>query len=96
MRLSTEQIAALREVVRAVAGEHAQIVVFGSRLDDARRGGDLDLLIESDRPLGPLDRARIKMRLEDRLGLPVDIIVHTRGRPMTPFQRIALETGIAL
>jgi len=96
MRLSNEQIAALREVVRAIAGDDAEIVVFGSRLDNARHGGDLDLLIESDRPLGPLDRARIKIRLEDRLGLPVDVIVHTRGKPMTPFLRIALETGVAL
>ncbi len=93
MRLSAEQIGAILEIVRAIAGDHAQVMLFGSRLDDARRGGDVDLLIESDRPLGPLDKARIKLRLEDRLGLPVDVIAHTRGQPMTPFQRIAFESG---
>lgn len=96
MRLSEEQKQAIREVVLPAAGEGAQIILFGSRLDDARRGGDIDLLIESDRSLGLLDRVRIKMRLEGRLGLPVDVIVHRRGQPFTPFQRIALETGVTL
>lgn len=96
MRLSAEQQKAIRDVVLSLAGERARIVVFGSRLDDFGRGGDIDLMIETDRKLGVLDKARIKMQLEGRLGLPVDVLAHMRGKPMTPFQRIAHETGIAI
>ena len=96
MRLNAEQKEAIREVVLSLAGENAQTMVFGSRLDDTRRGGDIDLMIESDRKLGSLDKARIKMQLEGRIGLPVDVLIHTRGSSLTPFQCIALESGVAL
>lgn len=96
MRLSAEQQQAIREVVHAIAGEGARIMVFGSRLDDARRGGDIDLLIESQRKLCVLDKARLELRLEGRLGLPVDVLVCTLGSPLTPFQRIARDSGVVI
>jgi predicted nucleotidyltransferase len=51
MRLSTDQIAHIREVVRQEAGPAARVRVFGSRLDDPRRGGDVDLLVELECPV---------------------------------------------
>jgi predicted nucleotidyltransferase len=96
MRLTAEQQGIIREIVHSHAGASADIVLFGSRLDDARHGGDVDLLIESDRPLGLLDRARIKLRLEAHLGLPVDVLTVKRGEPLSPFQRIARETGVVI
>jgi len=96
MRLSVEQQEIIRKVVVSLAGENVRIVVFGSRLDDTKRGGDIDLMIESDCKLGLLGKTRIKMQLEGRLGLPVDVLTCVRGKPMTPFQRIASETGVAI
>jgi len=46
MRLSTEQINTIVTTSRAVAGLDAIIWLYGSRLDDTRHGGDIDLLIE--------------------------------------------------
>jgi len=96
MRLSAEQQQAIREVVLAVAGDGARILVFGSRLDDTRRGGDIDLLVETQKPLGVLDKAKLKLRLQGRLGLPVDVLVCMRGQSLTPFQRIARDSGVAI
>jgi len=96
MRLTPEQQQTIREVVLALAGQNSRIVLFGSRLDDAGRGGDIDLMIEADRVLGLLDRARIKLRLEGHLGIPVDVLICTRGEPLSAFQRIARDTGIVL
>lgn len=42
MRLTPQQIQGIRQLVRNVAGEAARIRVFGSRLDDRARGGDID------------------------------------------------------
>lgn len=94
MRLSPEQTLCITRTVLALAGTSAEAFLFGSRLDDMARGGDVDLLLETDTHLSLLDRARIKMELESLLGLPVDIVAHTRGQAPTPFQRIA-QAGAA-
>lgn len=89
MRLSTEQTRQITRTVSQLTGGSADVYVFGSRLDDTARGGDIDLLLESAAPLGLIQRARIKMELEAQLGLPVDIIEHVRDTPATPFQSLA-------
>ncbi len=45
MRLTPTQIDAIKNAAHAVLGEGAQVSLFGSRVDDARRGGDIDLYI---------------------------------------------------
>jgi predicted nucleotidyltransferase len=70
MRLSTEQTRQITRTVSQLTGGSADVYVFGSRLDDTARGGDIDLLLESAAPLGLIQRARIKMELEAQLGLP--------------------------
>jgi len=89
MRLSREQVICIRRTVSTRAGKGAEVLLFGSRLDDAAKGGDVDLLVETDTHLSLLDRAYIKMELENLLDLPVDIVAHTRGEKPTPFLRIA-------
>ncbi|MBS3934745.1 MAG: nucleotidyltransferase domain-containing protein [Sulfuritalea sp.] len=96
MRLTPEQIRIILNTVHAQAGPAARVVVFGSRLDDRRRGGDLDLLIESSPALDLIQRARIKRTLESQLRLPVDILAKRRDAAARPFQAIALATGIPL
>jgi predicted nucleotidyltransferase len=96
MRLNRDQIATIRQVLQDIAGEDARAIVFGSRLRDDAKGGDLDLLVESDFGLGLLQRARIKLALETQLGLPVDVIALQRGKEPAPFQRIAMESGVPL
>lgn len=49
MRLSDSERRAIREVVARRLGPGAKGMLFGSRVDDARRGGDIDLLIEVPR-----------------------------------------------
>jgi len=89
MRLSVQQRRIITRVVSRFAGEAAEVYLFGSRLNDQARGGDVDILIETDRQLSRIDRGRIKMELERSLGLPVDILVHVRHTEPTPFQTIA-------
>jgi len=89
MRLTTEQTQSILEAVTRQAGRSSIVYLFGSRLDDHARGGDVDLLIETDRPLTLIERAKIKLELEAGLGLPVDIVTQGRNKAPTPFQRIA-------
>ena len=64
MRLTTEQINTIVTTSRTVAGVDALVWLYGSRLDDTRHGGDIDLLIEPAPAISLLDRARIKTLLE--------------------------------
>lgn len=78
MRLSEAQVEAVRRVVRQVAGEEATATLFGSRLDDAARGGDVDLLVGVpyvvDNPA--LLIARLSARLSAALGgRSVDVVL---------------------
>jgi len=96
MRLSLKQQILIRETVAAETDGTVRVYVYGSRLQDAARGGDLDLLIESKTKLSLLQRARIKLSLEKHLGIPVDIISTALTSPRTPFQEIAYMRGVLL
>lgn len=96
MRLTPEQIRIILNTVQAQAGSAARVVVFGSRIDDQRRGGDLDLLVESSPAIDLTQRARIKQTLESQLQMPVDILAKQKDAAARPFQAIALATGIQL
>lgn len=47
MRLSEEERQAITSAI-LMFDENAEIHLFGSRLDDSKRGGDIDILIKSD------------------------------------------------
>jgi len=59
MRLTRDQITAILNTATGIGGRDADVLLFGSRLDDSARGGDVDLVIETDTGLSVLERARI-------------------------------------
>ena len=46
MRLSEDEVMAIKKAFKEVFGE-GEIYLFGSRVDDTKRGGDIDLYIIS-------------------------------------------------
>lgn len=86
MRLTREQQQIIRDLVAASLGEGAGVRVFGSRLDNNRRGGDLDLLLECSQHVPLLARAALKLRLEQALSIPVDLLFSEPGKPATDFE----------
>ena len=96
MRLSPEQTRVILQCVRQQFGADAGVMLFGSRLDDGARGGDIDLLAESLSPPTLMQRARATMALETALSLPVDIVATQRGTPGSAFARIARSRAQSL
>jgi predicted nucleotidyltransferase len=99
MRLTQTQITAIRQATNEAFGAAAQVWLFGSRVDDLKRGGDIDLLICPDLDAAD-DLLRRKIRLlgmlERALGeRRIDVIIeHTEN--LRPIERIARETGVRL
>ena len=89
MRLSTTQTEVILSCVRAQFGADAQVMLFGSRLDDTARGGDVDLLVTTANEPTVRQRALATMALEAALNLPVDIVAQQRGVPEGAFAQIA-------
>lgn len=90
MRLTQTQRAIILFGVHEFIGPSVNVHVFGSRLDDTKRGGDVDLLLISQAAIPLLACAELKMALEERLQLPVDIVTYVSTAKPTPFQAIAL------
>ncbi|PVY70802.1 hypothetical protein C8D92_108159 [Tamilnaduibacter salinus] len=96
MRLTNEEQKTIVRIVEKHLGTQAEVSVFGSRVDDSRRGGDLDLYIETADHASVRVRARLKMALENALQLPVDAVFHQKGQSFTPFENIARESAVAI
>lgn len=93
MRLTTEEQNAIRRVIYQ-ADPEAQIWLFGSRVNDEAKGGDIDLLILST-TLSLKNRAGIRLALYDLIGeQKIDLVI--AADETDPFTRIALAEGIRL
>ena len=76
MRLQKQEIHTILQVARNIYGEKVKVYLFGSRLDNTKRGGDIDLLIRTDEEKkGVLARIRMIAQLKYLLGdQKIDII----------------------
>ena len=64
MRLQSKEIQTIIQIAKDIYGETVQVYLFGSRLNDEKRGGDIDLLVRSTgEKKGVLARIRMTARL---------------------------------
>ncbi len=98
MRLTAEQAKVIRGAVHEIYGEDSRVWLFGSRVDDTRRGGDIDLLVRPDSSGGYalMDKIRLLGKLERGLGeRKIDIVIETPD-DQRAIVKIAHENGIRL
>lgn len=99
VRLTASQIDTIRRTVREEAGNEVVIRLFGSRIDDAARGGDIDLLVETTLPIDnpALFSARISgRRIRAFGGRRVDVVLSAPNLQRLPIHDIAESEGILL
>ena len=99
MRLTESQIHDIKAIIEAEVGAEASVFVFGSRTDDSKKGGDLDLMVRIptrvERPA--LLSAKLSTLISDVMhGLKVDVILQSPTTRVAPIHRIARETGIQI
>ncbi len=98
MRLEPEEIAAIKAAARQAFGPDAVVRLFGSRADDARRGGDIDLHVE----IAPdIDAWKARSVFENSLFARmeeqrIDVIIKRRGEAALGIDLIAHRDGVLL
>jgi predicted nucleotidyltransferase len=99
MRLTETECRTIREVVSDLTGGRARAIVFGSRLDELARGGDIDLLVDSPEPVDEPARlaALIGARLESQLGEQrIDVLIGAPNLKRLPVHESARHHGAVL
>ena len=99
MRLDDKTREIIKNEVASQLGREAVVRLFGSRVDDTQRGGDIDLLIDPGQPL--THRIRAECRLSASLfiklgGRKVDVLIKDPLKPLLPIHEQALRNGIVL
>lgn len=95
MRLSKREIEVILQVAEDIYGTDVKVYLFGSRVDDSRRGGDIDLLVRTtSAKKGILDRVRMAARIKSLIGdQKIDIIGDYEDNQVV---QEALKNGILL
>ena len=74
MRLKDHEVRAIKDSVHSL-DKNARVYLFGSRVDDKKRGGDIDLIISSDK-ISKEDISKIKLKIFDELDeQKIDILI---------------------
>jgi len=99
MRLTEDQVRAIREEAERLFGGSVRVLLFGSRVDERARGGDIDLYVETDQlqENRASAAARLAARLQRRLGeRRIDVILVDPATPHLPIHDVARKEGVRL
>ncbi|NPA14048.1 MAG: nucleotidyltransferase domain-containing protein [Aquificae bacterium] len=94
VRLKEKEIKTIKEAIFKY-DPLAEIILFGSRADPSKKGGDIDLLVIS-RKIGYQQRRKIRVELLKKLGeRKIDLLV-VKDPKETTFCELAYKYGVRL
>jgi len=100
MRVTTAQRQAIESAFREAFGPGSRLLLYGSRLDDSARGGDIDLCVEAvSRPWAELVKFRLAFlaALERSLGeRRIDVLLKRIGDTPRPIDLEVERHGVEL
>jgi predicted nucleotidyltransferase len=99
MRLTTFERETILNVIHSQFGNEVKIWLFGSRVSDQKRGGDIDLFLETSQNFREAWQHKIiaVSLLQIQLGdQKIDVIVRSAEDADRPIYQIAKHTGILL
>ncbi len=101
MRLTKFEIEIIKRVATEIWGNKTMICLFGSRADDSKKGGDIDLLIQPAGEQRPekvmLQKSEFLSKLEILLGeQKIDVLVQTPYNKNLKIIKTAQLNGIIL
>jgi len=94
MRLSSQEVAVLKKKLYSLSRD-AKLYLFGSRVDDAKKGGDIDLLVV-DAHLTKRDLRLLRVEFFKHFGEQKLDVVLDHGELKTPFVKHIFKKAILL
>jgi predicted nucleotidyltransferase len=95
MRLSTEKIENLKESITTIL-PNSKIYLFGSRVDDFKKGGDIDILIVANRRLDFREKAKVERNFFEKFGEQKLDLISFEYNTNNAFKSVALQEAIRL
>ncbi|WP_024789362.1 MULTISPECIES: nucleotidyltransferase domain-containing protein [unclassified Lebetimonas] len=94
MRLKKEEIKIIKNIIR-LYDKKAKIYIFGSRIDDRKKGGDIDIFVLSDKI-----NFKIKQKIKIKFFLlfgdrKIDLII-TNNINKSAFYRFITNNGVEI
>ncbi len=99
MRLKEYEIKAIKETTVKFFGANSNTYLFGSRVDDAKKGGDIDIFIETDQNKDIFEnKIKFLVELEKKIGeRKIDVIIkNIDSDENLPIYKIAKSQGVLL
>ena len=75
MRVNKKDLDFLKNTINTYI-QDAKIYLFGSIIDDNKKGGDIDIFIITNKKIDLKTKSKIKYTLENNLLRPVDLVFH--------------------
>lgn len=85
MRLQAKEVDAIAQAAREAFIPGTAVFLFGSRVDDSKRGGDIDLLVEIPKVMPPAELVRRRTRFVSRIyqlldEQRIDVVIATQDQ----------------
>ena len=99
MRLTGAEVDAILACARRIFGAGCTVRLFGSRADDRKRGGDIDLhIVAALQHLATVENEiRFSVALQDAIGEQrIDVMARPPGFTPQPIDAVVFETGVTL
>ncbi|NQU38632.1 MAG: nucleotidyltransferase domain-containing protein [Lentisphaerae bacterium] len=99
MRLTGKERDIIVEQARRFFGSDAQVMLFGSRTDSRRRGGDIDLLVRGSGSRQERFRRKVQflVALKTQLGdQHIDVVLEDASGDTRPIVQEAVRQGVVL
>ena len=82
MRISKQEIASIKELAVNIFGKETKVLLFGSRIVDHKRGGDIDLFVTNNKKENLTLAAKINFLVELKLLIgeqKIDVVLDTES-----------------
>ena len=95
MRLTAFEVNAIKQSAQEVFGSKVEVFLFGSRVEDEKKGGDIDLYIKTQTNNDLSHKIKFLVSLEQKIGeQKIDVILAVDEN--RPIEQQAMSNGILL
>jgi len=97
MRLSEDILIKIKEYKQLCFPHDSSLYLFGSRTDDTKKGGDIDLFLESKSAVDPKSEIDfLKLIYKNATQRKIDLVVKTPDKKTTAIYQTAKAEGVLL